>query len=465
MAAPNDDLRMPPSAIDAERAVLGGLMLAPAALSNIDWLREEDFYPRHHRLIFRAICDLANRPGAAVDPVTMADWFDANGLGSLLEGGSSYLIDLANETPSAANIVAYAEIVAEKARLRRAIDAGVRLTEAAWRGGASSELVVADAVRELSSLQATTQRGSLEPVGSMLGGWFQGLTQRYENGDQLTGLATGFRDLDSLILGLQPGELVIVAARPNMGKSLFGGQIAVNVALAGHRTALFSMEMTRAQVLNRAVACIGRTSYRWVRNPDPSQEDPWPRVTHAMAALKGCSSDLLIDDSPALALEQLQARARRAHLQKALKLIVVDHLHEMPARAEFAASDHGRNAAGLKALGKELGCAVVALAQLNRGPTDRPNKRPGMSDLRASGALEEKADVILLIHREDYYDPNTYLKGTVEVIVGKGRDVPTGETVYLANRFDQMRMDDWDDLPPAPPPQPEQSGGFRRRSN
>lgn len=460
-----DELLVPPVSIEAERAVLGGLMLAPDRLAEVSgWLGEDDFYPRHHRMIFRAIRDLASRPNAAVDAVTMAEWFDSNGLANLLDGGSTYLIEIANETPSAANILAYAEIVAEKARLRRLIDAGTRITSRAY-GQDAAELVVGDALRELSAMNVSQVRGGLDPVGPMLRDWFQALSVRYEEGEQITGLSTGFRDLDNLLLGLQPGEVTIIAGRPNMGKSILGAQLALHAAVKlRKRTSLFSMEMTKRQVLNRAVACLGRASYRWIRKPDPSQEDPWPRVTNALALLKDSSDYLLIDDSPGLSLEKIQARARRAHLHAPIELLVVDHLHEMPVRAEFETSERGEHLGGLKALGKEFNCPVVVLAQLSRANTNRPDKRPTMSDLRASGELEQKADVILFVHREDYYDKDTYLKGAVEVIVGKGRDVPTGETVLLVNRFNQMRMEDWDDLPPTPPQEPERSGGFRRRS-
>ena len=436
-------LRVPPHSIDAEQSVLGGLMMAPSALSKLsDWLSEDDFYRRDHQLIFQAISGLIER-GSPVDAVTLMEWFDANGLSNMLQDGSSYLIALHNDTPSAANIVAYAEIVAEKARLRRAIEAGTRLTEAAGAAGASSELVVGDALRELSAMQSSQQRGGLEPVGPMLSEWFQHLTKVYQQGEQHTGLPTGFRDLDKLIMGLQPGEVVIVAARPNMGKSIFGGQVAVHAATKlNKRTSLFSMEMTRRQVLNRAIACLGRVSHQWLKNPDPSQEEPWPRVTNAMAMLNDAASRLLIDDSPALSIEQLQARARRAHLHAPIELLVVDHLHEMQVRAEYAAADHGRNVGGLKALGKEFNCPVLVLAQLNRGNKDRNNKRPTMADLRASGEIEQKADVILFLHRDDYYDKDSPQRGVVEVIVGKGRDIPTGDTVFLVNRFDQMRLDD-----------------------
>lgn len=460
-----ETLRVPPHAIDAEQAVLGGLMLAPGALAKIaDWLAEDDFYRRDHRLIFRAITELSNRPGTLCDAVTMGDWFDANGLSEMI-GGSSYLIELANNTASAANIVAYAEIVAEKSRLRRAIDVGTTLAESAWTRGAESGLVAADAMQAIAKLQATQQRGGLKAAKPMLRSWFQDLTERYNRGDAVMGMPTPWHQLDELTHGFQPGELVVIAARPNMGKSVMAGQLAAAAAIRGTRTALFSLEMTEKQVMRRAVACFGRIDHTWLMRPR-DDETAWQRVSTAVAMLN--DAPLLVDDTPALTLVQLQARARRAHLQAPLGLIVVDHLHEMPVDdPKQEASGIGRNAQGLKALGKEFGCPVVVLAQLNRGLASRTDKRPAMSDLRSSGEIEQKADVILFLHREDYYDPKTHLRGLVEVIIGKGRDIPTGERIYLANRYDQMRLDDHEGLLPEPDPDPEpqakRSGGFRAR--
>lgn len=455
-------LRIPPHAIDAEQAVLGGLMLTPQALAKIaDWFTEDDFYRRDHRLIFRAINELANRPGAACDAVTMGDWFDTNGIADLI-GGSAYLVELANNTASASNIVAYAEIVAEKSRLRRAIDVGTRLTEAAWMRGAESGLVASDAMQAISKLQATQQRGGLKAAKSMLSRWFQDLTERYQRGDAVMGMPTPWHRLDELTHGFQPGELIVIAARPNMGKSVMGGQLAAATAMRGIRTAMFSLEMTEKQVMRRAVACFGGIDHDWLMQP-VDDDTAWHRVSNAVAMLN--DAPLLVDDTPALSLLQLQARARRAHLQSPIGLIVVDHLHEMAIDdPKQEASAIGRNVQGLKTLGKEFNCPVVVLAQLNRALKDRSDKRPTMTDLRGSGDIEQKADVVLFLHREDYHDPKTHLRGIVEVSIGKGRDIKTGERVYLRNRYDQMRLDDYDDLLPEPEPeQPSRPRGFPAR--
>ena len=452
-----------PFNVDAEQAVLGGLMLAPSALAKIsDWLDEQAFFRRDDQLIYRAVCALSAK-GDPVDAVTLADWFDDNDLGDLI-GGPAYLIELANMTPSAANIVAYAEIVAEKAKLRSAVTAGESLVQAALAPGAEAGLVLAQAAHELAQLQASEQRGGLEPVRPIMKQWFHSLKERYEGGGKASGLPTPWHDLNKVIRGLQEGELTILAGRPNMGKSVLGLQIAIFCALRGIRTALFSLEMTHQQVMDRAVACVGGVDFEWLKSPDSASEEQWPRVTNAMTQIY--EAPLLIDETPGLSAAQLEARVRRAHLQAPLGLIVIDHIHEMQIEGENENLEHARNARAIKRIAKSVGCASLALAQLNRKVEDRQDKRPRMSDLRGSGGLEEVADLILFAHREDYYDPGTHLKGLLEVMVAKGRDVKTGSSVHLLNRFDQMRAEDYDGFLPEPPePVTKKSGWGRKARN
>lgn len=458
-------LALPPHSLEAEQAVLGGLMLAPESLAKVaDWLDEEAFYRRDHRAVYRAIREMADK--GAVDPVTLADWFEINGLSELI-GGATYLIELANMTPSAANIVAYAEIVAEKARLRTAVGIGERLAGAALAVGAESRVVMADASHELAQLQADKQRGGLEPVRPMLGTWFKALSERFANGGQASGLQTPFADLNAAIGGLEPGTAIVIAARPNMGKSVIGEQITLHIAGQGTRSGYFSLEMTKDQLISRAVACIGRLDYEWIKRPDPSNEEAWPRVTNAMATLN--EMPLVIDETPSLSIDQVIARARRAHMQAPLGLIVVDHMHELKIDSDNENSEHASNVRALKALGKEFGCPVVILAQLNRKLEERTDKHPRMSDLRGSGGIEEAADLILFIYRDDYYNPESPDRGIVEITVGKGRDVQTGRTIKLLNRYDQMRAEDYDPLLHEPyvpaETKTKKSGWGRRRSN
>lgn len=307
-------LRIPPHAIDAEQAVLGGLMLQPEALAKLsDWLVEADFYRKDHRLIFRAVTVLIGR-GSPVDPVTMGEWFQANGLEDVM-GGMGYLIDLSDAMHSAANIVAYAEIVVEKSRLRSAIDAGTSLAEAAWARGADSQQIISTAAHELSQMRASKMRGGLEPVKSGMRQLQAEIMERYQRGPGLIGEPWPWKDLNATTNGLRNGVLYVVGARPSMGKSVFGLQTAVFTALRGKRTAFFSIEMGAAECLARAIACVGNIPHEWVEHPTDDHEDAeffWHRLTDTTKLL--IDSPLLIDETPAISGRQMFARARRAHM-------------------------------------------------------------------------------------------------------------------------------------------------------
>lgn len=445
------ELRIPPHDIAAEQAVLGALMLAPESLTKIsDWIAEADFYRGDHRLIWRAITGLIERD-SPVETLTLMDWFDANGLAESI-GGSGYLIELNNATASAANIVAYAEIVVEKSRLRSVIGAGMRLTEGAWSRGADSQQIIATAAHELAQMHASKLRGGLEPAVVGMRRMQADLMERYQRGPALLGQPWPWAELNRCTKGLRDGELYVVGARPNMGKSVFALQAALHVALAGSRVAYFSVEMTADQCMARAVSCIGEIAHDWVENPaqdDIDAEFWWSKLNTATSQI--IESPLLIDDTPAISIDQLMARARREHLKKPIRLVVVDHMHDMqldPARE--VRHEYGRITQGAKTLAKEFRCPVILLAQLNRASANRSDKRPTMTDLRESGEIEQKADVILFLHREDYHDPKTHLKGLVEVIVAKGRSIRTGGTIDLQNVFSEMRLADWDGPRPVP---------------
>jgi replicative DNA helicase len=465
-----DDIRTPLNANDAEQSVLGSLMLAPGSLAQIaDWLGEDAFYRQDHRLIYRAICALAAK-GEPCDAVTLGEWFQAQRLVSQTGGASygvsaSYVIELANTTPSAANIVAYAEIVAEKARLRGAIDVGTELAGAADRRGADSASIVAAAMQRLTALQTSKLRGGLQATKPLLKAWYAELHRRYEIGERVTGLPTPWRAVNTATHGLQDGELVLIPGRPNMGKSVAGFNLAAFTALRGQRAALFSLEMTAKQVMRRCVAALADVPHDWLTAPhdSPDSEAHWTRITAATEQLS--CAPLLIDDSPALTVDQIVARARRAHLQAPLRLVIVDHMHIVRRAGENEVRELGEISRSLKALAKELNCPVVALAQLNRNATVRNEKRPVMTDLRASGEIEQDADLILFLHREDYYNHETHLQGVVEIEIGKGRDVKTGERMHLANRFDVMRLDDWEgSLPEPKKAEDSRTRGFGRQA-
>jgi len=440
-------LRVPPQAVEAEQNVLGGLMLAPEALWRVmNILSGEDFYRADHRLIWQAITELADRR-QPFDAVTLGDWFESQGLAEQVQGGA-YLIQLASSTWSAANIAAYAEIVRDKATLRRLIEVGTGIVNDGFQPeGRDTADLLADAQHALIAMQPK-QRGGLQPAKDSLRDWFDDLQRRYEAGDVVTGLPTPWCEFNKATHGLQKGELILIPARPSMGKSIAGMNIGLFTAMRGHHTAVFSLEMGKRQIHRRNVSSLSNVPHDWLLAPVDGQDEYWSRVQNAISDLKRAS--LSVDDTSDLTIAQLVARARMLHMKHPIELLVVDHIHDFKINAKEARFEYGKIAQGLKTLAKEFDCPVVALAQLNRNLGTRADKRPNMTDLRESGELEQKADLIAFLHREDYYDQNTHLKGVVEVIIAKGRDIEAGKTVYLRNDYAHMALRDWEGAIPAP---------------
>jgi replicative DNA helicase len=428
-----DALRVPPHSIDAEQAVLGGLMLDERAWERIaDKLGEDDFYRKDHRLIFRAIGELSNK-NMPCDAVTLGEWFESNGLAELV-GGSNYVVQLANSTPSAANIGAYADIVREKSVLRQLIDAGTEIAGDGFQpDGRSSQEILEVAEQKVFHIAESGARGrkGFVAMRAAVKEAFQILHQRFESKGSVTGLATGFADLDDKTAGLQPSDLIIIAARPSMGKTALAVNIAEHAALKSRKAvAIFSMEMSASQLAFRLISSLGRINQQHLRTGD-IQEEEWPRVTSAITLLS--DAKIFIDDTPALSPSELRARARRLKREHDLGLIVIDYLQlmQVPGNKENRATEISEISRGLKALAKELNIPVIALSQLNRSLEQRTDKRPVMSDLRESGAIEQDADLILFIYREEVYDKDSSKKGTAEIIIGKQRNGPIG-TVDLA---------------------------------
>lgn len=423
-----DALRVPPHSVDAEQAVLGGLMLSPEAWDKVaDRLNEDDFYRKDHRVIFRAITELSNK-GMPCDAVTLGEWFESQGLADLV-GGTAYVLQLANTTPSAANIIAYCDIVREKSVLRQLIDAGTEIVSDGFAPeGRSTQEILEGAEQRVFRIAEAGARGrqGFVPMRTAVKDAFAILHHRFENRGTVTGMPTGFTDLDEMTAGLQPSDLIIVAARPAMGKTAFSLNMAEYAAMKTKRAvAVFSMEMSASQLAFRLISSVGRINQQHLRNGD-IQEEEWPRVTSAITLLS--EAKIFIDDTPALSPGELRARCRRLKREHDLGLIVIDYLQlmQVPGNKENRATEISEISRSLKALAKELNVPVIALSQLNRSLEQRQDKRPVMADLRESGAIEQDADVIMFIYRDDYYNQDSPDKGLAEIIIGKQRSGPTG---------------------------------------
>lgn len=429
-----------PMSVEAERYVIGAALVDPAAVHRVaDWLAEDDFALCTHRAIWRTITTLVAGDKPA-DAVTIGEQLDGG------PDGVSFgdLIDIAQNQTSSANVVAWAEIVLEKSRLRKLIDVGTRLAGAATKQGAGSGELAAHALNLISQLSAEN-RGGLKPIKPAANQFFNELAERYESGNKMHGRGTPWQKLNELTRGLRGGELVVLAGRPGMGKSVMGFGMATFDALSkGGRTAVFSLEMTAVEFIQREISALGDVSHDWLRAPTkdgPDSDIAWGKVSTGMQSL--LRANLVIDDTPGITVAQIAARARRAHLQSPLSMVVVDHMHIVRIKGDNPVRELGDISRALKALAKELNIPVVALAQLNRGNTHRTDKRPTMADLRGSGEIEQDADYIFLLHREDYYAPDNEPTNVLEVIVGKSRNAAS-DTVQLRAKFGVMRIEDRD---------------------
>lgn len=458
--SPVPHVRIPPQSIEAEQAVLGGLMLSAEAWPLVsDTLTEADFYRRDNALVWRGIEALATA-GKPFDVVTLGEWFESQGLAGEVENGA-YLVELSRAVHSAANIRAHAEIVTDMAARRGLIAAGTDMVNDGFQpeGRELSELL-ASASQRLAELQPA-QRGGLRKASESLQSWFDRFTRLYERGDRLTGMPTPWSAINTATRGLQPSTLYLIAARPSMGKSVWGLNLATFAALRGHTVGVFSLEMSVDECLSRNVAALSGVPHDWVTAPSPEGDDDYStRLYPAVRKIK--AAPLYIDDTPALTVRQFEARARRMHQRQPLELLVIDHIHDFRIDPKLARFEYGAIAQAGKNLAKEWGIPVVMLAQLNRNVTGRTDKRPTLADLRESGELEQKGDVIGFLHRENYYDSpeqKTHLQGMVEFHFAKGRNIRAGERVSLRNRFDVMRLDDWEGpLPREPEPQQRRRG-------
>jgi replicative DNA helicase len=431
-----DTLRTPPHSVEAEQAVLGGLLLDTQAWDQVgDSVATDDFYRPDHRLIFDAIAELVAE-SKPVDVVTVSEKLDR--LGKLGDaGGLAYLSTLVRDTPTAANVRAYAIIVRERALLRSLISAGNTIVSSVFsdEGLSTRDLVnlAEQRVFEIAERGARRTEGA-QAVRSMLPALIDKIDEWHSNPDKLRGLATGFTDFDRKTGGLRGGDLVIVAGRPSMGKTTLAINMAENVALdpgVKGSVLIFSMEMPSEQLMTRMLSSVGGVPMHDIRSGRISDQD-WVRITSATSQL--AEARIYIDESPGLTPTELRARARRVKREHGLDFVVVDYLQLMQVHGtkENRATEISEISRGLKALAKELNVPVVALSQLNRSVEQRESKKPVMSDLRESGAIEQDADMILFIYREEVYDKNTNRKGEADIDLAKHRN---GETGYFTLTF------------------------------
>jgi replicative DNA helicase len=443
-------LRVPPHSIEAEQSVLGGLLLDNGAWDRAgDLLTDGDFYRYEHRLIYAAIGALVNATKPA-DVITVYEQLQNLGKGEEC-GGLAYLNALAQSVPSAANLRRYAEIVRERAILRKLIEASDQIATTAFnpQGRAVSQ-ILDEAEGRIFQIGEEGSRGKQNFVGmaQLMTELIDRVTELADNGgDDVTGIGTGFIELDQYTAGLQKGDLLVLAARPSMGKTAFAINIAEHVAVKeGLPTVIFSMEMGASQLGLRLVGSLGHIDQNHLRTGKLT-DDEWSRLAETVDRLK--EARVFIDETPGLSSVELRARARRMARQfgGTLGLIVVDYLQLMSGSSsgdENRATELGEISRGLKALAKELQCPVIALSQLNRSVESRNDKRPMMSDLRESGAIEQDADVIMFIYRDDYYNKESKEQGIAEIIIAKQRNGPVG-TIKLTflkamTRFENLAL-------------------------
>ena len=418
-------VKVPPHNLEAEQAVLGALMLDPQKGSVVfEILRPEDFYRDNHKNMFLVIRDIFER-GDPVDLVTVAEELRQNGrLESI--GGIGTVSQIASSVPSAVNAEHYAHMVAEKALLRQLIKMGGYIGDKGYEPGEEALNLLEEAERLIIDISQRQTKEGFITIRSILLKTFEKIEYLYSNKGNLTGIPSYFKGLDRITSGWQPSDLIIIAARPSMGKTALALNMAQNAAIkAGVKVALFSLEMSKEQLVQRILCSEAMVDQQRVRTGELLDSD-WPKLTQAVGPLS--EAPIFIDDTVGISLAELRSKARRLKLEQGLGLIIIDYLQLMTIgrKAESRQQEVAQISRGLKGVARELGVPVIALSQLNRGVEQRQNKRPVMSDLLESGAIEADADLISFIYRDEYYDPESEKKGIAEIIIAKHRNGPVG---------------------------------------
>ena len=440
--------RLPPHSLEAERAVLGAILMDPQALTLVaERLRPDDFYRQGHQRLFQAMLNVAER-GEPIDLVTVTEELQKT---KQLEevGGVTYLTELADSVPTSAHVDHYARIVEEKAILRRLIRTATQIASAGYAGGDDVAEIIDEAERKILDISQRRIRKAFLPIRDLLMDTYERIEQMHENRGGLTGIPTGFPDLDRMTSGLQRSDLIILAARPSMGKTAFALNLAQNVALhAGETVAIFNMEMPAIQLVQRMLSAEGNIDAQVFRTGNLGEED-WEKLTMAIGTL--AEVPIFIDDTPGLTVFDIRAKLRRLQAEHGLGLVVIDYLQLIRGRGgESRQQEISEISRSLKLLARELNVPVIALSQLSRAVEQRQDKRPMLSDLRESGSIEQDADIVAFLYRDDYYDEESERKNIMEVIIGKHRNGPVGkvELLFLKNYNKFLSLDLKHDAPP-----------------
>lgn len=421
----NDIRKVPPQNLEAERAVLGAVLVDNEVIFGVMELLEPSlFYQPSHQLIFSTMLELSER-GQPIDIVTLSDRLRSSGNFDKA-GGPDYIASLADEVPTSAGVNHYARIVREKAVLRRLIETATGIVQDCFDAAGDVDQLLDDAERKMFAVSQQRVRSGFFSMRDIVKSSFKTIEALYEKKESITGVATGFKDIDEITSGLQSSDLIIIAGRPSMGKTAFALNMAQNAALAHQKkVAVFSLEMAKEQLVMRMLCSEARVNAHSLRSGFLSQTD-WPKLTTAAGRL--ADATIFIDDTPALSAMEMRAKTRRMKADQGLELIIVDYLQLMSSRSRSDSREQeiSEISRSLKALAKELAVPVVALSQLNRGVENRHDKRPVLADLRESGAIEQDADVIIFIYRDEVYNKDTLEKGVAEIIIGKQRNGPVG---------------------------------------
>jgi len=444
--------RVPPHNREAEQSVIGAIFLDPQSLITAsEILLADDFYHNAHKQIFETMLRLSDQ-GKAIDVVTVTEELSAK---KEIEdvGGLSYLLELANAVPTAANVAHYAKIVEEKALLRRLIRVATKIVEDGYTREDEVEALLGEAEKKMMEVANRKNAGDFKHVKDVLVETFDNIEKLQSQKGDVTGIPTGFRDLDHITAGFQRNDLIIVAARPSVGKTAFALNVAQSVAVqARENVAIFSLEMGAEQLVMRMLCAEGNIDAQVLRTGALTTED-WGKLTMAMGSLS--NSGIFIDDTPGVRINEIRAKCRRLAQEHGLGMILIDYLQLIQGSGkagENRQQEVSEISRSLKHLARELKVPVIALSQLSRGVEQRQDKRPMMSDLRESGSIEQDADIVAFLYRDDYYDKESESKNMIEIIIAKQRNGPTG-TVTLAfkKEFNKFINVDWSQMPPPPP--------------